>query len=212
MGLKHQVLARPCWRKPWPVKRVSPSSASPLQSLWKSSLASVLRVYGTCLSRPRSRHHASFSLMRRSVDEVLEISLENPLFAYTMLLFVILCFVRFGFWIYSGLCFKGHHYQYIIGYTTQYHILISWIKLMHFIIRWFPILVQLETFFVSRIDAVGRQRSAGFGQGWHGKMGKWMWMWHDGDWLRCPVNCPESGKTWGKFFLGMGMLSWPRHC
>ena len=90
------------------MKRVSPSSASPLQSLWKSSLASALRVYGTCLSRPRSQRHASFSLMRCSVDEGLEISLENPLFACTMLLFVILCFVRFGFWIYSGLCFKGH--------------------------------------------------------------------------------------------------------
>ena len=65
---------------------------------------------------------------------------------------------------------------------------------MHFIIRWFPILVQLETFFVSRIDAVGRQRSAGFGQGWGEDMGRLGKMQNDGAMFRVYTIYTQTGE------------------
>ena len=77
-------------------------------------------------------------------------------------------FVWFGFWIvavYSRECLKGHLFVYTFIYNYKG--------------RDSPFMIGYTTRIISidalRIDAVGRQRSAGFGQGWYGKI------WEDGE-------------------------------
>lgn len=56
--------ARPCWPRPWQANPTFPSSPSPVRSSWRCSWAWVLPRCATCLSRPRKKRPASYSLMR----------------------------------------------------------------------------------------------------------------------------------------------------
>jgi cell division protease FtsH len=59
-----RAAARPCWPRPSPARRTSPSSASPAATSSRCSSASAPRAYAICSNRPRTTPPASSSSTR----------------------------------------------------------------------------------------------------------------------------------------------------